>query len=470
MIWALLLPRLYLSEYGASIHGLSSTISTILNYVTLLSGGIGVVAAQALYSPLSKKDKTAVGQVYRAISNSYKRIALYYGIATVIISLILPQVIDDEIAANIVVMMMLIAGLQASLTCFLVSTNTTLIQADKHYYYVNIIHIVELNIRNIIQWISISRHFSVVVVSAVPILTVFLTWLLLKHYVKNQYAYILETSTPDYSALGQRKSGIIHQIAGLIVNSTDVIVLTIFLNQVYVSIYSVYSFVITHLHNLINISLSYGIVSLFGQDIVDGDIREIRKRYDRYEWIVYGINTIAYGVAIVMFIPYIMLYANSVSSINYVDNYLVLLFVVIGYMNSARIPSLTIINARGDFKQTQHQAIIESALNLSVSLTLVQVVGIYGILLGTVISFSYRTAVTIIYTNRRILQRNPFNSFIRIAYSVVVILAIKFLSIKVGYMPVTWVQWIICSMLYAILLALIMGGTIGLAIKCEKDK
>lgn len=467
MIWALLLPRMYLSEYGASIHGLSSTVSTIIDYVAILSGGIGVVAAQALYSPLSRNDKMAVGQVYKAIVNSYKRIALYYGIATVVIALVLPRVIDDEISSGIVIVMMLISGLQASLTCLLVNSNTTLIQADKRYYYVNVVHIVELNVRNVIQIILIFRHFSVLVVSFVPVLTVFLTWILLRHYIRNEHAYVLNVNTPNYSALDQKRSGMIHQIAGLIVNSTDVIVLTFFLNQIFVSIYSVYSFVITHLHNLINMSLSYGIVALFGQNLVNGDTEDIKRKFDVYELLVYGVNTIVYGITLIMFGSYVVLYANSVSNINYVDNYLIVLFVTIGYMNSARIPSLMLINAKGDFRQTQHQAIIESVLNLSVSLVLVCLIGIYGVLIGTVVSFSYRTVVTIIYTNKKILQRNSLKAFIRIAYSVMVILVVKVLSMLINYTPVNWFQWILCSMAYAILFFVIVGGTILLYMKVK---
>lgn len=467
MIWALVLPRLYLSEYGASIHGLSSTISTILNYVTILSGGIGVVAAQALYAPLSRNNKESVGQVYKAIANSYKKIALYYGIATVLITLILPYIIEDEIAANVVMIMMLLSGLQASFTCLLVNKNTTLIQADRRYYYVNIVHLIELNIRYAIQLILILKHFSVIFVSAIPLLTVFLIWVLLQHYIKRNYAYVLAVDTPDYSALSQKKSGMVHQIAGLIVNSTDVVILTVFLNQIYVSIYSVYSFVITHIHNLINISLSYGIVALFGQDIVDGDIKIIKKKYDLYELTVYGINTIVYGLTAVMLIPYVELYANSVSIINYVDDYLAILFIVIGYMNSARIPALTIINAKGDFKQTRNQAIVESVLNLSVSLALVNFIGIYGVLVGTVVSFSYRTVVTIIYTNKRILQRNILKTFIRIAYSIVVILTVKYLSNTINYIPQNWIQWIFCTMAYAMVLCVIVGGTILIYLKIK---
>lgn len=46
--------------------------------------------------------------------------------------------------------------------------------------------------------------------------------------------------TPDYTAISQRKSVMIHQISGLIFQNTDVLILTVVCGLKTVSVYSMY--------------------------------------------------------------------------------------------------------------------------------------------------------------------------------------------------------------------------------------
>ena len=67
----------------------------------------------------------------------------------------------------------------------------------------------------------------------------------------------------------------------------------------------------------------------------------------------------------------------------------------------------------GIFKQTQVRSIIESAINLTVSLVLVFKIGMYGVLLGTIAALLYRTNDVIIYANWNILGRKPWKTYRR---------------------------------------------------------
>ena len=79
----------------------------------------------------------------------------------------------------------------------------------------------------------------------------------------------------------------------------------------------------------------------------------------------------------------------------------------------ARRTSSQIINFAGHFQQTQWRSILESAINLSVSVFLVAQIGIYGVLIGTIVALLYRTNDIIIYTNRKILNRFPWKTYRR---------------------------------------------------------
>ena len=74
-------------------------------------------------------------------------------------------------------------------------------------------------------------------------------------------------------------------------------------------------------------------------------------------------------------------------------------------MNQIRIPSLITINVAGHFKETQWGAIVEALINISVSLSLFFFtdLGLYGLLIGTVCSYIFRTTDVILYTHRHLV-------------------------------------------------------------------
>lgn len=52
--FALVVPRLMISHYGTEIHGLTSVISNLITYLSLIEAGLGIASVQRLYEPLEK--------------------------------------------------------------------------------------------------------------------------------------------------------------------------------------------------------------------------------------------------------------------------------------------------------------------------------------------------------------------------------------------------------------------------------
>ena len=73
--------------------------------------------------------------------------------------------------------------------------------------------------------------------------------------------------------------------------------------------------------------------------------------------------------------------------------------------------SNNLIRISGHMKKTISKTIIESTINLIVSLVLVNIVGIYGVLLGTIVALIYRTNDIIIYANKNILKRSSIKTY-----------------------------------------------------------
>ena len=80
-------------------------------------------------------------------------------------------------------------------------------------------------------------------------------------------------------------------------------------------------------------------------------------------------------------------------------------------------------------------------INLTVSLVMVQYLGVYGVLIGTIFALFYRTNDVIIYANWNILGRKPWKTYRRWATNLVVMCVLA-VGIKSILGPISnYIQW-----------------------------
>lgn len=102
------------------------------------------------------------------------------------------------------------------------------------------------------------------------------------------------------------------------------------------------------------------------------------------------------------------------------------------------------INAAGHFKETQWRAILEAVINITVSILLIKPLGMYGLLIGTICSFAYRTTDIIYYAHKHILDISCKKSVLRVLrVALVISLNVILYKLLVGkYVMNSWGEWI----------------------------
>lgn len=262
-----------------------------------------------------------------------------------------------------------------------------------------------------VQIILLLSGFNVIAVQSVYFIInlvqmVYLTW-----YVQKNYSWLDLRAEPDYASLKQSKYVIVHQVSGLIFNNTDVILLTAFCDLKVVSVYSLYSMIFSCVANAID-TICSSVEFVLGQTF-NSDKKRFLQLQEVYETYYLGVSFAFFTIALLLFPSFIRLYTSGIKDINYVDPWLPYLFAALYVLMYARRTSSQIINFAGHFQQTQWRSILESVINLSVSVFLVTQIGIYGVLIGTIVALLYRTNDIIIYTNRKILNRFPWKTYRR---------------------------------------------------------
>lgn len=418
LLLGIIIPKLLIVSYGSEINGLLSSIRQIFVYVALLEAGIGTASLQALYAPIAKEDYRRASEILSATDHYYKRTGFLYGISVCILAILYPLIVKSNIPLLIVSGVILFQGASGVINYFFQGKFTILLRVDgKSYITTNIVTIVNVASK-IIQIILILLGANILFVQMAYFFINLLQMIYITWYVKKYYSWIDLTVKPDYSALKQSKNVIIHQISGLIFNNTDILILTYVCGLKIVSIYSLYNLIVSCVANIIDTMCS-SVEFILGQAF-NSNKEKFLKLQEIYETYYLAISFMFFTITLIMLPSFISIYSKGITDANYVDKYLPYLFVILNILMYSRRTSSQIINFAGHFKQTQNRSIIESTINILVSLILVNKIGMYGVLIGTIAALLYRTNDVIIYANINILKRSPFHTYRRWAQNLVI--------------------------------------------------
>ncbi len=414
----IVVPRLILKSYGDDANGFTNAIGQIFTYLALIEAGVGQSALQALYKPIVSDDREKTSKILCATKNSFKRLTYIYILAVFVFALIYPLfVLKDDLSVIAVmgseylgaVLIILLNGFANAISFYCISALKQLFIADgRNYIIVNITTFIRV-LGSVVKIFLVNIGVNLVIVQLAALGVTILDVSIYLYVYNKKYPWIEKKCIPDYESQKERNSFLVHELANAIFCSTDMIVLSVFCNLKVVSIYAIYNMIFTAINGLIN-SIHSGCYYVLGQTYNQEKERysKVHDCYDVYYMaFVFSMMTVTY----ILIIPFIKLYTAGATDLNYVDNILPVMFCLINLLSSCRITNSNLIKISGHAKPTIIRAVAEAVINLGVSLIAVQFMGIYGVLLGTIVALLYRTNDMILYGNIRIMKRSPLKTY-----------------------------------------------------------
>lgn len=409
LIIGLCLPRLRIVSFGSEVNGMLSSVQQVYTYLALLEAGIGSATLQALYGPVAKDNKDEINSILAATNKYYKKTGTIYFFSILVFAVVYPVVVVSDIPKTTVVGVILFNGLGNVLAYFFQGKYRILLQAEgKQYIITNLATIVSV-LTNVIKVALIFGGFGVISLQIVYFLFNVLQVVYFAWYIRKHYKWIDLKVSANYDSISQKNAVLVHQVSQLVFNNTDVMILTLFCDLKLVSVYALYNMIYDMVSTLIS-NINNGFSYKLGQ-LYNSNTHKFMKLYSLYEVYYTSLSFALYCIAYIFIFDFISLYTEGVTDTEYMLRYLPILFTLIKLMVSGRAPSGFVATYAGHFKKTQNRAIIEAVLNLSVSLVCVNFMGIYGVLIGTVVSLLYRANDMIIYANIKVLHRKPWATY-----------------------------------------------------------
>ena len=404
----LIVPRLYLVSYGSETNGLLNSVNQFLVYLGLFESGVGLATLQELYKPVAIQDKVAINKVLSSTHRYYRKAGKYYFFALILLAALYPLLAKSSLNYHEVALIVIISGIGSGSAFFVHGKYKLLLQAEGKNYIISNIGSIYNIAAGVIKVVMVNRKMPITAIVFASTSLNLLQGTFFWAYIRKNYTWIdVKMPVNTYKA-SQKRYVLIHQIAGLVFQNTDILILTITCNLSVVSVYSVYKLVYVHLESLLlgcSSSVNYRLGQLF-----QIDKRDYIRKIMIFELVFGALSFSIYAVAFDMILPFVRLYTSGVADIQYEDGLIAILFTTIALLTIIRQPMLMTINYAGHFKNTTRQTIAETLINLVVSLFGVWICGIYGVLLGTVAALAYRSIDVLFYANKKLLDQTPWKS------------------------------------------------------------
>ena len=406
VVISIVVPRLFIVSFGSEVNGFINSLNQIFVYVALLEAGVGGASLQALYKPVSEDNRDEINGILSATHHFYIRTGYFYLLAILLIAFIYPLTVETDLSYGLMFALICAVGMSGVIPYFIQAKYRILLQAEGKNYVSTIISTLQSILLSSGRLILLLMHFNVLVVQSVYFVVNLAMALVCVVYIRRNYKWINLKAEPNIQSISQKKYVVLHQISSLIFNNTDVLILTYFCNLSMVSIYVLYK-------NMI------GMVGKIFDNILSSVNFKLGQTFHNKERFIPMVNafevffvTLTFSIclsALYFITPFMDLYTENMD-INYMIPYLPQLMVLVELLNYGRMISLNIINYAGHFKQTVPKTMIESSINLGLSLILVIKFGIVGVVIGTVVALLYRTIDMILYSNQVILDQSPWRS------------------------------------------------------------
>lgn len=377
-----------LNEEYLGVSGLFTNILTVLSLVEL---GVGPAMVYSLYKPIAENDTEQIKSLMLLYKKAYRIIGcavLAVGLAfTPLYTVFMDEAPDIPRLTEVYLLFVANTGIS-----YFYSYKRSLIICDQKRYIATIYRYsfyFALNLAQIIALLLTSDYILFL------ILQVCATWLenvCVSIRADKMYPYLKDKNVnlPDRKTLAGIKKNVsamlMHKIGGIVVQSTDNIVLSKFVGLAAVGLYSNYQLVTNALTTII-LQFFNSIIASVGNLTAEGDISGNIGKLAETFYKTFFANFIIYGYCAVcmtsLFTPFITVFFGENMLL---DGLTTAAIVITFYLTGMRRSILTFREAAGAFSYDRWKPLFESAVNIIASVLLAKKIGSAGVFIGTVIS------------------------------------------------------------------------------------
>ncbi|MBT2572027.1 sugar translocase [Planococcus sp. ISL-110] len=377
----------FIYTLGVEYLGLNGLFLSIIALLSLADLGFSIALPYSLYKPLAEKDNRKIQALMAFYSKVYKWIGLFVFVIGLILLPLLPFMFNNIPNINNINSIFMLFVINSAIS-YLFIYKKTLILADQKGYLISNIEWVFALILAIIQIYILINYENYILYLIMMILITISQNLYISKKCDDLYPFLKEKNTNKLEKAEKNKLSkdifalMIYKFANAIESSIDNIIISIYLGIAIVGIYSNYSLVILSIQGILMVAIN-SLTSSVGNLIAQGDKNKIYPVYNAINlmsiW-MYGVVGISLWILIN---PFIYLWIGE----EYLLEPLIVFLLVINlYIFGSHNTTSIFRNSFGLFWEARYRPILMIIMNVSLSILFVQIIGLAGVFIGSILS------------------------------------------------------------------------------------
>ena len=393
---------------GVLYLGLNGLFTSILSVLSLAELGVGSAMVFSMYEPIAKNDTDTVC----ALLNLYKKIYRLIGIVILVLGLaftpFITKVIHGEIPTDTnIYILYLISLLNTVVSYFLFAYKTSLLAANQRMDVTTntttAVTIISSLLQILLLCVFKSYYYYCIVT---PIATI------VENLIRGR---IVDRMYPQYKCEGNIDSELkkeikkrvfglfIYRVSRVMRYSLDSLVLSTFMGLTVLAKYNNYFVIMNAIVGVMDIMTANTTASI-GNSIALESQEKNYKDFRKIQLIFMWVSGFCTVVMFCIFQPFMRVWVGQELMFN---NLIMTVFCIYFFINRWGDVCYTYRQSAGLWWEDRYRPMVEAVVNLALNIILVQIIGVVGVMLSTIIGLVFINAIW----GSRILFKHYFTDF-----------------------------------------------------------
>lgn len=454
--------KYFITYLGIEYNGINGTFTNIISILAITELGLAGAITYNLYKPIHDKDYKKISSIMHFYKKCYRIVGIVILSLSLITSIFIQLFLKDTtLDVNYIRFLFILFAINTSISYFF-SYNRNLFYAFEENYVVTIVDFVARSIKIFLQIIALVLWKNYVIFLLINIIFTFLANFVIHILAKKKYKEVKFDSKQrdkkiEKDVMYYVKSYAVIQLLSTSINFTDSLIVSTFINVIAAGLYVNYNLIFSQISKIIT-SFFHNIGASIGNLVAENDSEKIKTVFLNLQYLCFFISSFCIACFTFLTEPFIKLWIGS----QYLLAFNILLVLVFNfYCMIHRQPINYFLSGNGMYKELIKPLLIESIINLFVSIVLAIKIGLIGVFIGTAVSTIVGWFLSSILINKKnkMSSRNYFiRQMIFMLYSVIEIVLLKLLFGL--YLP----NSLILQLVYIFILCLIIPNTLSLII------
>lgn len=372
---------------GVQYVGLNSLFTSILQVLNLAELGVGSAMVYSMYKPIAEDDKDTICALMRLYKIYYRVIGSAIAVVGLGVTPFIPCLVSGSIPENLDLHILYLLNLAATVFSYwLFAYKNSLLMAHQRTDVTSKVSIAVGTVQYCAQFLAIYIFKNYYFYLIMAILSQIANNIVTSNIVSRMYPDYLPkgklSKKETRSINGRIKDLFIAKLGGVVLNSADTIVISAFLGLTLLAVYQNYYFIISSICGIMETlltSIRAGLGNSYVTESREKNYIDLKKITFMFYWLI-GMCTCCFlGV----FQPFMELWVGESFLLPF--SVVVLLCVYFYLYETTRLLNV-FKDAGGVWHEDRFRPLISALVNLSLNLAAVKYIGIYGIVLSTIVA------------------------------------------------------------------------------------